>query len=160
MQVYAEGGAWGMSRGHPLLISRGHTMGGGGNPRRSNGFRRDKLRARVLGRGDPCWVCGLPIDRSLPNLHPCQGVVDEVVPVSQGGSPFDLSNCRAAHRCCNSWRSTKPVAVVRVVQSAVSEMGGAATPQQWCSKAREVMAALRRGSSLAVQEQVEQSTDW
>ena len=54
-----------------------------GNPRRSNGHRRDALRARVLARDGTCWMCGLPIDRSLPNLHPCQGVVDELVPVSR-----------------------------------------------------------------------------
>ncbi len=130
------------------------------NPRRANGHRRDALRARVLGRGEPCWICGLPIDPSLPNLHPCQGVVDEAVPVSQGGSPLDPDNCLPAHRCCNSWRSAKPVTVVREVQSAIASHGGAATPQQWCAMARAVLAAVRRGNALGLPQQVERSTDW
>ena len=130
------------------------------NPRRANGHRRDALRARVLGRGDPCWICGLPIDPSLPNLNPCQGVVDEAVPVSQGGSPLDPGNCLPAHRCCNSWRGAKPVAVVREVQSAIASNGGATTPQQWCAMARAVLAAVRRGKAIGLPQQVEQSTDW
>lgn len=59
-----------------------------GNPRRSNGHRRDALRARVLARDGACWMCGLPIDRSLPNLHPCQGVVDVLEVVSREVSPI------------------------------------------------------------------------
>ena len=134
--------------------------GGGVNPRSANGHRRRVLRARVLGRGDPCWICGLPIDRSLPNLHPCQGVVDELVPVSHGGSPYQDANCAAAHRCCNNWRKTKPVAVVREVQRMVSMMGGAASPQGWCAMAARALAALRSGSAQALREQPCASTDW
>lgn len=133
----------------------------GGNPRRTNGHRRDVLRARVLSRGDPCWVCGLPIDPAVPNLHPCQGVVDELVPVSQGGSPYHGGNCAPAHRCCNNWRKAKPVSVVRQVQAVVAAMGGASTPQEWCALARRVMGTLRDGSASRVAgEQPITTTDW
>ena len=135
-------------------------MGGTVNPRYANGHRRRMVRARVLGQGRPCWICGLPIDPSLPNLDPCQGVVDEALPVSQGGSPYQGGNCLPAHRCCNAWRSTKPVAVVREVQSAIASMGGATTPQQCCAMARAVLAAIRRDKAIGLPQQVEQSTDW
>lgn len=135
-------------------------MGGGGNPRRSNGWRRDQLRRRVLARGEPCWICGMPIDTSLPNLHPCQGVVDELVPVSRGGSPYEGANVAVAHRCCNSWRKTKPVAVVRQVQEVVARMGGAQTPQLWCVKAKQAQVLLARGEESAAMARPKTSTDW
>lgn len=30
--------------------------------------------------------------------------VDEIVPVSLGGSPYERTNCRLAHRICNQMR--------------------------------------------------------
>lgn len=128
------------------------------NPRRAYGHRRDALRARVLGRGEPCWICGLPIDPSEPNLSPCQGVVDELVPVSKGGSPLDPGNCAPTHRCCNAWRSDKPVALVRLVQSRVASLGGASDPLAWCAMARRVMPAIRAG--LAAGPAPRATTDW
>ena len=84
------------------------------NPRRANGSARDKVRARLRAIGAPCWICGKPIDYSLGMVvdprtgktrpHPMSFVVDEVVPVSRGGSPYDLANCRAAHWTCNARR--------------------------------------------------------
>ncbi|MDY5272093.1 MAG: hypothetical protein SPH35_08120, partial [Tractidigestivibacter sp.] len=114
--------------------------------------------ARVLGRGDPCWICGLPIDPAQPNLSPYQGVVDELVPVSQGGSPLDPGNCAPAHRCCNAWRSAKPVALVRLVRSRVSAMGGARDPLAWCALARRAASAARAG--LAAGSAPRATTDW
>jgi len=35
--------------------------------------------------------------------------VDELIPVSKGGSPVDYDNVAAAHRCCNGWRGNKSV---------------------------------------------------
>ena len=75
-----------------------------GNPRRANGHRRDKVRRRVLAEEDTCWLCGQVVDKSLHYLEPMAPEVDEVVPVSLGGSPFDRSNCRLAHRQCNQRR--------------------------------------------------------
>ena len=131
---------------------------GGGNPRRVNGWRRDRLRARVLGSGYPCWICGLPIDPQQPHMSPTQGVVDELVPVAAGGSPLDISNCVPAHRCCNAWRSTKPVSLVKQVQARVLSVGGASSPQQWCAIARRVLADMRHGVGSI--EQPRASTDW
>lgn len=74
------------------------------NPRRANGHRRDQVRARVLAEEDSCWICGLPVDKELRTPHPGSPEVDEIVPVSLGGSPIERSNCRLAHRLCNSRR--------------------------------------------------------
>ena len=84
------------------------------NPRKSNGNARRKLRDRIAAMGAPCWICGKPIDYSLGMVtdaatgkrrpHPMSFVVDEVVPVSKGGSPLALENCRAAHWICNARR--------------------------------------------------------
>ena len=85
-----------------------------GNPRQSNGSLRRKQRARWKSLGLPCGICGKPIDYSLGMIvdpatgrkrpHPMSFVVDEIVPVSQGGSPFEFSNTRPAHWICNARR--------------------------------------------------------
>ncbi len=74
------------------------------NPRNANGHRRRKVRARVLSEEDACWLCNKPVDKSLSHLDPGAPEVDEVVPVSRGGSPYDRANCRLAHRLCNQRR--------------------------------------------------------
>lgn len=74
------------------------------NPRRANGHRRNKVRARVLREETECWLCGQPVDTTLPPGLPTSPEVDEVVPVSLGGDPYDRSNCRLAHRLCNQRR--------------------------------------------------------
>lgn len=74
------------------------------NPRRTNGHRRNKVRAQVLAEETMCWLCGGVVDKSLPPGHPWAPEVDEVIPVSRGGSPYDRSNCRLAHRIHNQQR--------------------------------------------------------
>lgn len=82
------------------------------NPRRTNGSRRDRVRAKVLTEEDDCWLCGQPVDKSLPPHLPGSPEVDEIIPVSKGGSPYDRKNCRLSHRLCNVRRSNKDPAVV------------------------------------------------
>jgi 5-methylcytosine-specific restriction endonuclease McrA len=74
------------------------------NARYRNGHRRRMLRARVLVEEDCCWLCGSFVDKDLPHLDPWAPVVDEVIPISKGGSPYDRANCRLAHRRCNARR--------------------------------------------------------
>lgn len=88
-----------------------------GNPRRSNGARRTALRNRVKAMGLPCHLCGQPIDYSLTTYidpkdgrrkrHPLSFELDELVPVSKGGSPFDPDNVEPAHRICNQRRGNR-----------------------------------------------------
>jgi 5-methylcytosine-specific restriction endonuclease McrA len=71
------------------------------NPRYRNYSARVKLRNRLKAEGRPCALCGQPIDYTLPARHPMSFVMDEIVPVSKGGSPIDYDNVQAAHRVCN-----------------------------------------------------------
>ena len=87
------------------------------NVRSKNGNARRKLRLWLRAQGRPCWICqafGLDgeIDYSLPSGHPYSFEIDELIPVSKGGSPIDRNNVDAAHRRCNQWRGNKSVATV------------------------------------------------
>ena len=77
------------------------------NPRRAIPHRRDQLRARVRAEGNPCHICGKPIDYSLPAGHPFSYELDEVVPVALGGDPLSYENCKASHRICNERKGAK-----------------------------------------------------
>lgn len=79
------------------------------NARSSNGNARRKVRAWLRAQGNPCHICGMAIDYSLPAGDPMSFEVDELVPVSLGGSPIDRSNVAAAHRICNQKRGNKPL---------------------------------------------------
>ena len=72
-----------------------------------NGTRRRALRARVKAMGLPCALCGQPIDYSLPAGHPMSYELDEIVPVSLGGSELDPDNVQPAHRICNQRKGNK-----------------------------------------------------
>lgn len=79
------------------------------NKRRSNGWRRDQVVARVRAAYDVCWLCGQPVNKGLPAGLAGSPEVDEMIPVSRGGSPFEFSNCFLAHRWCNRIRSNHTV---------------------------------------------------
>ena len=55
----------------------------------------------------PCAICGRPIDYSLPAGHPMSFEVDEIVPVSLGGSELDWRNLQPAHRICNERKGNR-----------------------------------------------------
>ena len=88
------------------------------NPRKANGARRRRIRARWKAIGAPCALCGKPIDYSLGMVvdlrtgkrrpHPMSFVVDEIVPVSRGGDPLDFANTQPAHWICNARRGDRP----------------------------------------------------
>jgi 5-methylcytosine-specific restriction endonuclease McrA len=62
---------------------------------------RRQVRKRVLAEEDTCWICNQPVDKTLPCWLPGSPEVDEIIPVSLGGSPTDRANCRLSHRLCN-----------------------------------------------------------
>lgn len=78
-----------------------------GNPRYKNGAKRRELRRYFKHRGEPCALCGKPIDYSLPAGHPMSFEIDEIIPVSKGGDPFSKQNTQAAHRICNQRKGNK-----------------------------------------------------
>lgn len=102
------------------------------NPRREDTRLRGLVIKQVRREEHNCWLCKKPVEKwryMLPGQHgprckggvdgnkPCSGCkpdpwrgeVDEIIPVSRGGSPFDRSNCHLAHRICNLRRGNKPV---------------------------------------------------
>ena len=87
--------------------------------RYANGARRRALVARVRAIGEPCHICGLPIPPDAPPGTPLAFELDELVPVSKGGSPVDPGNVAPSHRCCNAWRGNKSIDQVRLARANV-----------------------------------------
>lgn len=56
----------------------------------------------------PCWLCGQPIDYSLPSTHIAAFSVDHVQPLSlRPDLAEEPSNLRAAHSRCNKSRGNR-----------------------------------------------------
>lgn len=108
-----------------------------GNPRRSNGTARNRVRAWLRAQERPCWICRAfgrsgRIDYDLPAGHPWCFEVDELKPVSKGGDPYDYGNVDAAHRCCNQWRGNRSVAeVLRIAESRRRGAVEGRTSHEW-----------------------------
>lgn len=64
------------------------------------------LCQRVYAHYDTCYICGRPVDKSLPWPHPWCKTVDETIPVCRGGDPLDWDNVRLAHNWCNRLKGT------------------------------------------------------
>lgn len=129
-----------------------------GNPRRTNGHRRNGILSWLRSLARPCWICGLPIDYGAPQGDPRAMECDELVPVSRGGSPFDRENVAAAHRCCNNWRRTKPPARVSAIRVAVAEaFGPCSTPEEFVARAKAVESGAGRAR---LRTSPKTTTDW
>jgi len=93
------------------------------NPRYANSAKREAIRAWLLATQDVCAICGHPIDKTLTTYvdprdgkvkrHPMSAEVDEIIPVSKGGSPIDRDNVRLVHRSCNQRRGNRTEAIRR-----------------------------------------------
>ena len=77
------------------------------NPRYANGSRRRRLRERILAEEDHCGICGEPVDVTLPAGGAWSPEIDEIIPVSRGGSPYSRANTQLAHRICNQRKSDR-----------------------------------------------------
>lgn len=74
---------------------------------------------RVKAEETHCALCGGWVDPTLHHLDPQAGVVDEDIPRSRGGSPYERSNCHLMHRACNQWKSTMTLAEARAKLAGV-----------------------------------------
>ena len=83
------------------------------DPRRINRRARNLARQRVLAQQTPCAICDRPIDDVIAWPDPMSAEVDEIIPVSRGGSATDLRNLEKVHRCCNQLKSDKSLAWAR-----------------------------------------------
>ena len=107
------------------------------NPRYAQSWKkRDYVRKVLLQSGnDVCPLCMKPIDKTLgwyidpkdgkKKRHPMSAEVDEITPVSRGGSPTDLSNLRLVHRICNQKRGNKMVSEMNIQNKTIH------TSQDW-----------------------------
>ncbi len=67
-----------------------------------------KVRARAIASKDPiCALCGNPIDMEAPAHSPMSCQVDHIIPVSRGGSPYDIDNLQLTHAKCNHQKSNR-----------------------------------------------------
>ena len=90
-------------------MTKPRTKGVRVDPRKINSSLRATLRKRVLATYDVCGICGKEVDKTLPYLHPLAPEVDEIIPVSRGGSPYDWDNLQLVHRVCNQRKGNKMV---------------------------------------------------
>lgn len=100
-------------------------------PRYANGNARRKVREWLKAQGNPCHLCGRAIDYDLPAGHPLSFEVDEIVPVSRGGSPYDRANVAAAHRICNERRGNKMLIARREEHEEEAPPGPVETSRAW-----------------------------
>ena len=80
-----------------------------GNVRYANGSKRREIRRWLMHTQDTCALCGKPIDKTLKTPHPMSAEVDEIIPVSKGGSPYDRDNVQLVHRICNQRKSNRVI---------------------------------------------------
>lgn len=103
--------------------------------RYANGHARREVRAWLRAQCLPCHICGRTIDYDLPAGDPWSFEVDEIVPVSKGGSPIDRGNVAAAHRICNERRGNRPLrkaaAPTQMKATRRLEGEGCVTSRQW-----------------------------
>lgn len=84
------------------------------DPRRVNRAARNRARAACLARDTPCAICGGPIDMTIPWPDPWSAEVDEIIPVSRGGSPTDARNLEKVHRRCNQLKGDGTLEAARL----------------------------------------------
>lgn len=100
-------------------------------PHNGNGHRRRELVKRVKAEETKCALCDETLDKTLTmqwgkhskrcTQTTCQGCVphpkrievDEDLPRSRGGSPYDRANTHAMHRECNRWKGSMTLTEAR-----------------------------------------------
>jgi len=82
---------------------------------------RDRARRRIAQQviaGEPCSLCGRPIDLSIRYPEPGSFTVDHITPTSRGGKD-EFDNYRPAHFRCNRIRSNGPDGTVATNSGAL-----------------------------------------
>ena len=129
------------------------------NPRYANYSARSALRKRMASQPQRCWMCGLPISPTYPARHPYALELDEITPISKGGSAIDPANVRAAHRCCNQWRGDKPVCRVQPrANAARSAFGAWRSPAEFVLFARSAAKGAKQSPTRRVE--LSNSRNW
>lgn len=74
------------------------------------------IRAEVMSREDTCYLCGGPVDKSLPGSSLMGPQVDHVQARASGGAFYDSSNLHLVHALCNQRKSSMDLEVYRFKQ--------------------------------------------
>jgi hypothetical protein len=64
-------------------------------------------RNEVAQYGLPCYLCGKPIDLTLPRRHRYAFSVDHIIALHDGGPEVDRENAAPCHVSCNSIKAAK-----------------------------------------------------
>lgn len=75
-------------------------------------------RAEVLNREEVCYLCGQPVDKSLPGSSLAGPQVDHVQARSTGGSLFGASNLHLVHAICNQRKGNTDLEVYRFKEAS------------------------------------------
>jgi 5-methylcytosine-specific restriction endonuclease McrA len=104
----------------------------------ANGHRRRELVKRVKAEETHCALCGEWVDKALTTTpgghgpkcpggvcpgcipHPRRGEVDEDIPRSRGGSPYNRPNCHLMHRECNQFKSDLTLAEAKAKRAGTT----------------------------------------
>lgn len=54
-----------------------------------------------------CSLCGDPIEKGLPKMHPMSWSLDHIIALHLGGDPYSIENVAPAHLGCNSRKGTR-----------------------------------------------------
>lgn len=84
-----------------------------GDQRSINNSAWRKLRAQVIREESVCYVCGRPVDKTLPGTAPMGPQVDHIVARSEGGAVFERSNLHLIHSRCNQKKKNKNLDEIR-----------------------------------------------
>ena len=88
-----------------------------GNPRKANGAARRAIRERWRAIGDPCHICGKPIDYKYSQLH-------HVLPYSRMGQfATDERNVLLLCHDCHQEIHSNPLKQVEMMQKKADELG-------------------------------------
>jgi 5-methylcytosine-specific restriction endonuclease McrA len=70
-------------------------------------YRAQHHRNSDGSSGEPCWLCGQPIDYRLKFPHPRSWSLDHIVPIADNPRlALNPTNYRSAHLDCNNYRQT------------------------------------------------------
>jgi 5-methylcytosine-specific restriction endonuclease McrA len=70
-------------------------------------YRAQHRRNKDGTVGEPCWLCGDPIDYRLKFPHPCSWCLDHAIPIATNPNlALEPNNFRSAHFDCNDRRGT------------------------------------------------------
>ena len=72
-------------------------------------YERTRKRILATANGEICYLCGMPLDTSVPFGRPDAVVIDHVQPISKGGSVLDSDNMRPVHDVCNKIKGNRNV---------------------------------------------------